>query len=255
MTTRTRTQQDYPDSSLDLEREFQVTDEDIERAYRRFVSTGKPKKKQKNKPMKTAAGVFGIAMVVVSVMMVLQLMGLDVGTDVNFTQHILLSVIGALLVLLGWSSLKRKKENGEAEVFEEPPLKVRKRSEYTAYEQTRSSRSQTGADAGERESESSFRNFRANSSGSRAPFAEKVADAAARKSARIDSFALSQKKTIYRSRTNKKIFGICGGLADYFGVDAVYMRLAFALLIFPLQGTPAFLYIILAIILKKEPKS
>lgn len=249
MTTRTRTQQEYPDSSLDLEREFQVSDEDIERAYRRFISTGKPKKKKKNKTIKTAAGAFGVAMVVVSVMMLLQMMGFDAGPDVNFTQHILLPVIGALLVLLGWSSLKRKKETDEAGVFEEPELKVRKQREAYAYSRTR-----TREEEREGEAEPSFRDFSANTAKG-ATFAEKVAEAASQKRARTEPFALSKKKTIYRSRSDKKIFGVCGGLADYFSVDAVYVRLAFALLIFPLQGTPLLLYFVLAVILKKEPKS
>ena len=34
---------------------------------------------------------------------------------------------------------------------------------------------------------------------------------------------------LYRSRTDKKIFGVCGGLGKYFECDPVFIRLGFAL--------------------------
>ena len=39
-------------------------------------------------------------------------------------------------------------------------------------------------------------------------------------------------KKLYRSKTDKMISGVCGGLAQYFGVDATVVRLVFALLVF-----------------------
>ncbi len=38
-------------------------------------------------------------------------------------------------------------------------------------------------------------------------------------------------KRLYRSRTNRKIAGVCGGLAEYFNVDATIMRLLFILVV------------------------
>ncbi len=37
---------------------------------------------------------------------------------------------------------------------------------------------------------------------------------------------MAQKKLL-RSRTNRWIAGVCGGLGEYFGVDATVVRLAF----------------------------
>ena len=34
-------------------------------------------------------------------------------------------------------------------------------------------------------------------------------------------------KKFYLSDTDKKIGGVCGGLAEYFGIDSLIMRLAF----------------------------
>jgi len=47
---------------------------------------------------------------------------------------------------------------------------------------------------------------------------------------------------------DKKIFGVCGGVAEYFGIDATAIRLIWALSIL-LWGTGLWLYILLAIIM------
>jgi len=38
---------------------------------------------------------------------------------------------------------------------------------------------------------------------------------------------MSGEKKLYRSSTDKKIFGVCGGLADYFDVDVTVVRILF----------------------------
>lgn len=55
---------------------------------------------------------------------------------------------------------------------------------------------------------------------------------------------------ITKSKTDKVIDGVCGGLAEYFGIDPVLVRLVFVLLIF-INGLGVILYIILAIIMPK----
>lgn len=56
-----------------------------------------------------------------------------------------------------------------------------------------------------------------------------------------------------RSRKDRIIFGVCGGLAEYFGVDAVIIRLAFV--VFTIIEWPGILlYIILAIIIPEAEK-
>jgi len=61
-------------------------------------------------------------------------------------------------------------------------------------------------------------------------------------------------KKLYRSRTNKWIAGVCGGLGDFFKIDATFWRLIF--IIGGLFACPFFLvtYIVLWIVTPKEPK-
>jgi len=43
-------------------------------------------------------------------------------------------------------------------------------------------------------------------------------------------------KKLYRSSENKKICGVCAGLAEYFDLDVTIMRLIFLLLLFVMGG-------------------
>ena len=59
-------------------------------------------------------------------------------------------------------------------------------------------------------------------------------------------------KRLYKSNQNKMIDGICGGIAEYFGVDPTVVRLLWAL--FSLMGGSGILaYIIAAIIIPRNP--
>lgn len=69
----------------------------------------------------------------------------------------------------------------------------------------------------------------------------------------FDSYAFRQSKKLYKSRTNKKIAGVCGGLAKYFGISATVIRLLFVITLFAAGGTSFFVYLALAIALDKEP--
>jgi len=61
------------------------------------------------------------------------------------------------------------------------------------------------------------------------------------------------KKRVYRSRDERIIWGVCGGIAKYFDVDPTLIRLIAVLtLFFALTGI--LIYIILAIIIPLEPQ-
>lgn len=55
-------------------------------------------------------------------------------------------------------------------------------------------------------------------------------------------------KKLYRSSTDKMIFGVCGGVADYINVDPTIVRLVWALLGIS-AGIGVVLYVIAAIIM------
>jgi len=57
---------------------------------------------------------------------------------------------------------------------------------------------------------------------------------------------------LYRSRMDKKIGGVCGGIARYFSIDPTIVRLVWAVSVF-LFGTGGLLYLIAWIVLPEEP--
>ncbi|MDB5055301.1 MAG: phage-shock protein [Bacilli bacterium] len=58
---------------------------------------------------------------------------------------------------------------------------------------------------------------------------------------------------IYRSRSNKKLFGLCGGLAQAMNVDVTLLRLVVVVTTFFTGGTVIALYVIASIAIPKEP--
>jgi phage shock protein PspC (stress-responsive transcriptional regulator) len=62
----------------------------------------------------------------------------------------------------------------------------------------------------------------------------------------------SQKKALRRSRSDRVVAGVCGGLAEFFDISAFWFRLGFLIALIP-GGVPGLLpYILLWIIIPKE---
>lgn len=69
----------------------------------------------------------------------------------------------------------------------------------------------------------------------------------------FDRYALGHSKKLYKSRSSKKIAGVCGGLARYFGISANIIRFLFIVTTIAGIGASVLVYIALAIALDKEP--
>lgn len=63
---------------------------------------------------------------------------------------------------------------------------------------------------------------------------------------------MKTKKYLYRDTENGKIFGVAAGLADYFDLDVVLIRVIWLVLFF-CAGTGLLVYLIMGIVI--EPKS
>jgi phage shock protein C len=63
----------------------------------------------------------------------------------------------------------------------------------------------------------------------------------------------SEYKHLYRSRNERMLMGVCGGLGEYFKIDPTLVRLAFV--IATLLGGPGLIaYIVLMIVVPEEPE-
>lgn len=59
-------------------------------------------------------------------------------------------------------------------------------------------------------------------------------------------------KKLYKSTTDKKLCGVCGGIAKYLNIDSTIVRLLWALITF-LGGAGIIAYIVCALIIPDEP--
>ena len=61
-------------------------------------------------------------------------------------------------------------------------------------------------------------------------------------------------KKLYRSRTDKKLCGVCGGLAEYLEVDATIIRLILALMVI-FAGFGVLAYLVAALVIPMAPEN
>lgn len=69
------------------------------------------------------------------------------------------------------------------------------------------------------------------------------------------SAADNQIKKLYLSTTDKKLSGVCGGVADYFQVDSSLVRLSWIIITILTGVVPGIVaYIVAAIVIPPEPQ-
>ncbi len=70
---------------------------------------------------------------------------------------------------------------------------------------------------------------------------------------KFERFKVSTSNRLMKSRTDKKIAGVCGGLAKHLGISATIIRLLFVAAIILGWGSFILVYIALAFVMPKEP--
>ena len=69
----------------------------------------------------------------------------------------------------------------------------------------------------------------------------------------VEKFRKMEQKKLYKSRENRMICGVCGGIAEYFNIDPTLIRLGGALLACISCGTGLLVYFIAAVIIPEQP--
>ena len=60
-------------------------------------------------------------------------------------------------------------------------------------------------------------------------------------------------KKLYKSSTDKKIAGVCGGIAEFFNIDSTLVRLGWVVFC-ALGGSGVLAYIVAALIIPRDPE-
>ncbi|MBO4325595.1 MAG: PspC domain-containing protein [Lachnospiraceae bacterium] len=59
-------------------------------------------------------------------------------------------------------------------------------------------------------------------------------------------------RKLYKSRSDRRICGVCGGIAEYLGIDSFIVRLVTVLLV-AFAGMSVWIYVIAALLMSSEP--
>ena len=219
MSTRTRPQRSSESDAYDEESAFayetayglddDITDDDIED----FLYS---KDAEEQKPgfwnLPTAAGLSTIG---VGSAYLLQELGLF-SSGFDFSALVGPWLIGVLIILIGFGVLSWS-----------PDRKKRKQKQraQAARRRARAQSSRKPSRSGRRE--------------------QRKEQKAERRSERRNRFA-ERKQKFTKSRTNKKIFGVCGGIGEAFGIDPTLVRIAFVVALIAAGGTAIPIYLLLA---------
>ena len=65
---------------------------------------------------------------------------------------------------------------------------------------------------------------------------------------------MEEPRKLYRSRNQRMVAGVCGGLADYFNIDATVVRVLF-LILSVFGGTGLVIYLVMWIIVPDASKA
>ncbi len=62
----------------------------------------------------------------------------------------------------------------------------------------------------------------------------------------------NEPKKLYRSKSNRFIAGVCGGLGDYFNVDPTWIRILFVLFLLA-AGSTLLVYLVMWLLVPEQP--
>lgn len=179
------------------------------------------------------ATIVGIAVFFVGMIFIIQSIGLGIGPDLSELIGVMPLIGGILVTLVGFGFLV-----GDRKKVRQEKKKQKKRQKYDF---------DYDYDFDDTSSEEDF--TLNNDLGTQSKSQKKSKSAGSR----FDSYAFRQSKKLYKSRTDKKWAGVCGGLAKYFGISSTVVRLLFVITFFASSGTTLLAYVALAIALDKEP--
>ncbi|MAO64796.1 MAG: hypothetical protein CL666_07325 [Balneola sp.] len=232
--TSSKTQSQTGTSTLEF------NDFDLNSTMQEFLQE---EEKEAGKSIWNIATISGMVMIFMALTFLIQSVGLNIGEFGAFVSDILggLPIIGgALITLVGFGFLVGDRRKVRKAKKAQKAQQAQKKS-------TSSSSSYSDIPGSEEFASSSGKLNNALDSKSRSGSADKQS------SASFDSYGYRHSKKLLKSRTDKKISGVCGGLAKYFGISSTVVRFIFVAAFFMGWGASLLIYLGLSIAMPKEP--
>lgn len=215
---------------IDLDNSVSYSEKDLKLAFESFIQE---EPKQTNSAILNFPTIAGFLMLVVGMVFLVGQVFPSLVMDVSGLLRTL-PVIGGILATfigLGWFTRNKKKQKVK---------EARNPSFLSSSGSSTSSSAFTNSSSASMSSSNSSKNTNKSSSEFEAAY--------------YDSYAFKRPRKLYKSVTDKKVSGVCGGLAAYLGVSSTFLRIVFIAATFMGWGSPILLYLGLSIILSKEPR-
>lgn len=202
-----------------------VSDEDLQQSLKSFLETNEEKESPSIWNIKTVSG---LALIFITLAFVGQSIGAELmgTTGVSFLSSLmnfLPYLGGAMLAVISIGFMKQSKEEKKSVKEQETQnQKTYDKLDDFLYTDDEPSSNSVSSSRTKQSNKRSFRNKMSVSGG------------------------------LARSRTDSKLFGVCGGLAKYLGMNSTVLRIGFLIAFFLSSGSFMLLYIAMAIVMPKE---
>jgi len=218
--------------SSGLEDTVSYTDSDLQAALDDFME--EEKRKEIKPSVLNFQTVMGFVIIFLTLSFIIQQIGLSIGPNLSGVMSALPIIGGILVTIVGLGIFsKERKLQHKREKRERRRKRHRDKHLYNNLDDKEQQKSRS------RNRSRDFSSFESMSG----------------RHIKTDRYALKKNKKLFRSRKDKRIFGVCGGIAKYFGVSSTFVRLLFAIATLLGYGFPILFYIALAVVLPKEPYS
>ncbi|MEX2600709.1 MAG: PspC domain-containing protein [Balneolaceae bacterium] len=189
------------------------------------------------------ATVSGLAMAFVAMSVFTQnilesTLGFSFGPDLSSALNVLPVAGGVLVLLVGFGLIAGERSKKKKSRSKQPDIS----GEMPRFETATASASE---EYEERDRLDAFLN--------RGRFSNKKSGNRSNVKTGFDDYALRQNRSLFKSRTDKKLAGVCGGLAKYFCVSSTLVRLVFVVAALLGYGSFFLVYIVMMLIVPKEP--
>ena len=217
-----RTRQRASHQTLDSMMEFE--DHELQATMQEFLE----EEKKANTNIWNFATIAGIAMFFAGVIFLIQSIGLSIGPDLSGLLEVLPLAGGILVTLVGFGFFvgdrkkERRRRKKRRKSRDRQPFRFEEEAESFGLDNDLDERSRNRHRRGTKDFD-------------------------------FEPYAFRKSKKLYKSRTDRKWTGVCGGLAKYFGISSTVVRLLFVITFFAGSGASMLAYIALAIALDKEP--
>lgn len=236
MTEKTRTKNYSKTGASTLE----FDDFELQATMQNFLQE---EEKETGKGIWNFATLSGMVMLFTGFMFALQWIGIPIGDFLTDFSTGLISALpligGALVTLIGFGFFvgdRRREKKAE---------RIKKRQQKAARKVRKRMDDVHGAES----TTSSYGKLKNDLSGD----FESTAQSSSYNDFGVDSFGYRHVKRLMKSRTDKKIAGVCGGIAKYFGISSTVTRFLFLFLTPVMSGMNILIYFILALAMPKEP--